>query len=345
MAKLYDTAVLKIPKVIPSDNESIYSECNSSFSRSRFGDTDPYSRRNRRLNKTDKLDEADEEDLYEVIKSEAEERTCDDDDDDDSCSQTGSDVTCSDSDASGSDVCDVYVNKFMASGQTSDVTSSDDEDDGKAVMRTQQQQQQQHQQQQQQQQQQRRHCDISSMGKMIVTIGGGNNSNEASVSSGKLLIEVRDDRAPPKPKPAPKKKKKWPETPAEEDSDNFDPDTLERGLGDRKRPVSDRLRKVSSPQSSVISSDFPNPDYSFRLFDNGKPVEKPVLPPELPPKIRGPSSVYSSTSVSVSSMDISKSDISKPDKPKVPPKAKQKAGSGGSGLTAERKQYFEGLAK
>jgi hypothetical protein len=57
-AKLYDTAVLKIPKVIPSDNESLYSECNSSFSRSRFGgDTDPYGRRRRRLNKADKLDE------------------------------------------------------------------------------------------------------------------------------------------------------------------------------------------------------------------------------------------------------------------------------------------------
>ena len=29
LAKLYDNAVLKIPKVIPSDNESLYSECNS----------------------------------------------------------------------------------------------------------------------------------------------------------------------------------------------------------------------------------------------------------------------------------------------------------------------------
>jgi hypothetical protein len=28
LAKLYDTAVLKIPKVIPSDSESLYSECN-----------------------------------------------------------------------------------------------------------------------------------------------------------------------------------------------------------------------------------------------------------------------------------------------------------------------------
>ena len=29
LAKLYDNAVLKIPKVIPSDNESLYSECNT----------------------------------------------------------------------------------------------------------------------------------------------------------------------------------------------------------------------------------------------------------------------------------------------------------------------------
>lgn len=37
--------------------------------------------------------------------------------------------------------------------------------------------------------------DISSMGKMIVTISGNSEKKEASVSSGKLLIEVRDDRS------------------------------------------------------------------------------------------------------------------------------------------------------
>ena len=40
-----------------------------------------------------------------------------------------------------------------------------------------------------------RTSDISSMGKMIVTIGGNSENKEASVSSGKLLIEVRDERS------------------------------------------------------------------------------------------------------------------------------------------------------
>ena len=346
LAKLYDTAVLKIPKVIPSDNESIYSECNSSFSKSRFRENDPYSGRGktRMANcKTEKLDEAEEEDddLYEVIKSEAGDRNCDD-----SCSETGSDLSGTGSNASGtgsnatgSDICDVYVNRYMASGQTSEMSSSDDEDNDARQPTF----------------QQRRHCDISSMGKMIVTIGGGDgvgNSKEASVSSGKLLIEVRDERSPVKTKPIPKKKKKIRDNNHPEESDAFDPDTLERGLGDRKRPdiFSGKISEVASPCPSVIGSDAHNPDYSFRLFEKGQPVKNPALPPDLPPKTRGPSSIYSSTSVSVCSVDssrhdssrqdLSKVDICKPARPKVPPKAKQKS----NGLTAERKQYFEGLS-
>jgi hypothetical protein len=58
----------------------------------------------------------------------------------------------------------------MTSGQTSDVSTTDDDDEIST------------------QRQQRRHCDISSMGKMIVTIGGTNDNKEASVSSGKLLV-------------------------------------------------------------------------------------------------------------------------------------------------------------
>ena len=100
----------------------------------------------------------------------------------------------------------------------------------------------------------------------------------------------------------------------------------------------------SGTSMSVINSprsDISNPDYSFRLFDNGQPVEssKPKMvhvPPELPPKTRG-SSLYSSSTPSLCSV-TSGADSSSNDKPKVPPKVKQK-----SSLTAERKQYFEGL--
>ncbi len=165
---------------------------------------------------------------------------------------------------------------------------------------------------------------------------------------------MRDERTSAKPtKPVPKTTKNRPAS-RDDESDNFDPDTLERGLGgDRKNSGKnpERVKKVISPDPSVISSDLHNPDYSFRLFKNGQPVETSGQPPELPPKTRSSSSVYSSTSVSVCSLDISKSDVSKrdslsndnlkTDKPKVPPKAKQK----GSGLTAERKQYFEALSK
>ena len=93
---------------------------------------------------------------------------------------------------------------------------------------------------------------------------------------------------------------------------------------------------INSPRSDIS-----NPDYSFRLFDNGQMVEGgksklgPV-PPELPPKTRG-SSLYSSSTPSLCSV-TSGADSSNNDKPKVPPKVKQK-----SSLTAERKQYFEGL--
>ena len=107
MAKLYDTAVLKIPKVIPSDTESLYSECNSSFSKSRLGESDLYGRK-RRPNKTDKLEEAEEEDLYEVIRSE----------DEDSNSSN------SNSSSNSSSICDVYVNKYMTSGLASEMSAT-----------------------------------------------------------------------------------------------------------------------------------------------------------------------------------------------------------------------------
>jgi len=107
--------------------------------------------------------------------------------------------------------------------------------------------------------------EISSMGKMIVTISGNSEKKEASVSSGKLLIEVRDDRSlrnqviPGKPPNVVMKKicnenllkvKRTTEKPKEilhcwktlsvtefEDGDKdegFDPDTLERGLNGSK---------------------------------------------------------------------------------------------------------------
>jgi hypothetical protein len=61
--------VLKIPKVIASDSESLYSECNSSFGKSRFPDLDLYGRKRRNNYREDKLEEApEEEDLYEVIR-------------------------------------------------------------------------------------------------------------------------------------------------------------------------------------------------------------------------------------------------------------------------------------
>ena len=320
LAKLYDTAVLKIPKVIPSDNESLYSECNSSFSKSRFGETDLYGRR-RRPNKTEKLEEAEEEDLYEVIRSEEE---------------TGSGSS-SESGSSDSSICDVYVNKYMTSGMTSEMSATEGDDSEKEE------------EEEEVRAQPSRKCDISSMGKMIVTIGGGSENKEASVSSGKLLIEVRDDRVRPQDKKvSPRKvKQKWREN-RDDDEDNFDPDTLERGLGDKRQIDSLERVKIRNTNSkchsdssvSVIShreGDLPNPDYSFRLFNNGHSADGPAKP-ELPPKTRGPSSIYSSTSVSVCS-DISSRDVSTNDKPKVPPKSKQK-----NGLTAERKQYFEGLS-
>jgi hypothetical protein len=317
LAKLYDTAVLKIPKVIPSDNESLYSECNSSFSKSRFGETDLYGRR-RKPAKAEKLEEAEEEeDLYEVIRSEEEESG--------SSSESGS---------SDSSICDVYVNKYMTSGLTSEMSATEGDDSEK---------------EEEVETHPARKCDISSMGKMIVTIGGGSDNKEASVSSGKLLIEVRDERVRPQDKKvSPRKvKQKWREN-RDDDEDNFDPDTLERGLGDKRQIDSLERVKISNINSkchsdssvSVINhreGDLPNPDYSFRLFNNGQSVDASGKP-QLPPKTRGPSSIYSSTSVSICS-DISSKDVSTNDKPKVPPKSKQK-----NGLTAERKQYFEGLS-
>ena len=94
---------------------------------------------------------------------------------------------------------------------------------------------------------------------------------------------------------------------------------------------------INSPRSDIS-----NPDYSFRLFNNGHPVEssKAIMapvPPELPPKTRG-SSLYSSSSPSLCSVTSGADSSPTNDKPKVPPKVKQK-----SSLAAERKQYFEGL--
>ena len=86
-----------------------------------------------------------------------------------------------------------------------------------------------------------RTCDISSMGKMIVTIGGGSENKEASVSSGKLLIEVRDERSSRDPgKPRRSKLKKFRENDTDEEA--FDPDTLERGLGGGGGPKHSQVR-------------------------------------------------------------------------------------------------------
>ncbi len=67
-------------------------------SRSRFGESDGYDKRLRLgAKKTDPLVEDPDEDLYEVIRSESDES----------------------SDSSSSSICDVYVNKYMASEQVS----------------------------------------------------------------------------------------------------------------------------------------------------------------------------------------------------------------------------------
>ena len=79
------------------------------------------------------------------------------------------------------------------------------------------------------------------MGKMIVTIGGGSENKEASVSSGKLLIEVRDERSSRDPgKPRRSKLKKFRENDTDEEA--FDPDTLERGLGGGGVPKHSQVR-------------------------------------------------------------------------------------------------------
>ena len=76
-----------------------------------------------------------------------------------------------------------------------------------------------------------------------------------------------------------------------------------------------------------------------------------MIPPDLPPKTRAPSSVYSSNTPSVcsgTSSSAAAADFLAHDKPRVPPKVKAKNngnnGNNGNGLTAERKQYFEGLS-
>ena len=195
LAKLYDNAVLKIPKVIPSDSESLYSECNSFKNGKLLNSLD--SKKHRLLNggsnkkrrnkpvlsETENpydMDDNDHDNSYESIK----------------CSAEAID-TAGESDGG---LCDVYVNRYMTNTLTTNSKSipevdeeAEENNDIAEYSPTKQQ--------------------ISSMDKMIVTIGS-NDPNDANVYSGRLLIEVAGDDYSKKGQKV----------------KQFDADTLERGL-------------------------------------------------------------------------------------------------------------------
>lgn len=200
---------------------------------------------------------------------------------------------------------------------------------------------------------------ISSMDKMIVTIGS-NDPNDASVYSGRLLIEVAGQDYP--------KKQAGKASVVQASSPVYSNDTLERGLSSDfpddslERPRKSQRQKNSSkgitqqqqPASQEVVGQQEQQqqqpkDYSFRLFENGQLV---TTDSSTQSSLQTCSSMTSDTSSSATSSQALSSIP-----PALPPKKSKHSGesiyenaeetaavAGPKRSIAERKQYFEALS-
>jgi hypothetical protein len=353
LTKLYDNAVLKIPKVIPSDSDSLYSECNNYNNKSNNGKgfvhalnsldskkhrlllmnnvnpstkhgSNKMNKRQRRKmgNGTNDISHDAKNDTN--VDATANESSFDTDDHDNSYESIKCDGnltndeavdTAADSEPGGDGTSEIshrslYVNKYMSNSlntNTKSIPELDEEEfDEEAIFQPSSKVQHAFSSSKQKESHETKvnpySKSISSMDKMIVKIGGsanGDNPHDASVYSGRLLIEVAGNDEYVKRNGNAKSNRKQSGGQNEDDNEStrnsrnhksrnfringttYDPDTLDRGCmsssdfpddslerpNKNKRVSSDKVPKAKLSNSMNSSDNVTNGFYTSSSFN------------------------------------------------------------------------------